>query len=466
MTEERREPILTAAQMRSAEQAAFDGGTDPYSLMEAAGAAAAEIIWRAGHRRDSLVLCGPGNNGGDGFVIARLLRERGVPVRVAALGESRTASAQRARAAWDGPVEDMMTAAPAGQLIDALFGIGLTRGLDDVVAARLAALVDAAVISHAIDLPSGVETDSGALLSAVPPYSTCIALGGWKPAHLLHPAAGRMGRLVLANLGISLPSVMHRLPPPHLAPPGAEAHKYTRGLVVVIGGGMPGASLLASIAAARSGAGSVRRLAPDLPANCPHAIIHRQVARPDAVAAELTDRRIGALLVGPGLGRDEDGRARLHAALEAGHRLVLDADALTLLGEEGARAMPPGAILTPHEGEFQRLFGALSGSKIDRALAAARSCGGVVVYKGADTVIAAPDGRVAVTGGASPWLSTAGTGDVLAGLAAGRLAVTGDPFRAACEAVWLHGDAARRCGPAFIADDLLNALPAAIATPL
>jgi hydroxyethylthiazole kinase-like uncharacterized protein yjeF len=154
-------PILTSAQMRAAEQVAFDAGTDPYALMKRAGAAAAEIIWRAGHRRDTLVLCGPGNNGGDGFVIARHLHERGVPVRVAALGESRTSSARRARAGWDGAVEDVMTAAPAGQVIDALFGIGLTRGLDDAVAARLTALVDAAIISHAIDLPSGVETDSG-----------------------------------------------------------------------------------------------------------------------------------------------------------------------------------------------------------------------------------------------------------------------------------------------------------------
>ena len=162
-----RSPILTAAQMRQAEQAAFRAGTDEYALMEIAGRAAAEIIWRAGHRRDTLVLCGPGNNGGDGFVIARLLKERGVPVRVAALCDSRTASAQRARAGWDGPVEDMMTAAPAAQLVDALFGTGLSRGLEDAVAARLCWLAEDAALTFAVDLPSGVETDSGALLSAL-----------------------------------------------------------------------------------------------------------------------------------------------------------------------------------------------------------------------------------------------------------------------------------------------------------
>ncbi|MEK7342510.1 MAG: NAD(P)H-hydrate dehydratase [Pseudomonadota bacterium] len=459
-------PILTAAQMRDAEQAAFDAGVDPYGLMETAGAAAAEIIWRAGHRRETLVLCGPGNNGGDGYVIARLLRARGVPVRVAALGDARTESARRARAAWGGAIEDFRTVEPATQLVDALFGTGLARGLDADVAARLGELAEAATTTYAIDLPSGAETDGGALLSPVPHYDVCISLGAYKPAHLLHPAAGRIGRLVLADLGIEAVSAVRRLEPPALRAPDADAHKYTRGLVAIIGGGMPGASMLASVAAAHSGAGSVRRFADDMPAAGPYAIINRQVERPDALAEQLTDERIGALLVGPGLGLDAEAQARLAVALAAGHRLVLDADALTLIGRDDALAIPAGAILTPHEGEFARLFGDLPGSKIERALAAARASGAVVVYKGADTVIAAPDGRARVTDSASPWLSTAGTGDVLAGLAAGRLAVTGDPFRAACEAVWLHGEAARRCGAAFIADDLLRALPAAIAARL
>ena len=229
---------------------------------------------------------------------------------------------------------------------------------------------------------------------------------------------------------------------------------------------MAGASLLASEAAARSGAGAVRLLAADGPAGGLHAIIDRHVAQPEALASELDDRRIAALLVGPGLGLGADARARLEAALESGHPMVIDADALTLLAEEHMPSIPSGAILTPHEGEFGRMFGQLSGSKIDRGRAAANSSGAIIVYKGADSVVAAPDGRVAVAVGASSWLSTAGTGDVLAGLAAGRLAVTGDPFRAACQAVWLHGDAARRCRPAFVADDLLDALPAAIAARL
>ena len=459
-------PVLTAAQMRSAEQAAFDGGIDPYALMERAGAGAAEIVWRAGHGRDTLILCGPGNNGGDGFVIARLLRQRGVPVRIAGLAESRTDSARRARAAWGGPVEDIMTATPATQIVDALFGTGLARGLDAPVAERLRALVEGASFSHAIDLPSGVDTDSGALLSTVPRYNGCIALGAFKPAHLLYPAADRSGRLTLVDLDIPLPSTVGRLSPPRLERPGFDAHKYNRGLVVVIGGSMAGASHLAATAAAHSGAGAVRLLAPGGGMAVPHAIIQRHVGRPEALPDELADDRIGALLVGPGLGLDRDARARLAAALGAGRPMVLDADALGWLAQDRQAIVPPGSILTPHEGEFRRLFGDGEGSKIDRALEAARRVGSVVVYKGPDTVIAGPDGRAMVASGGSAWLSTAGTGDILAGLAAGRLAVRGDPFRAACEAVWLHGEAARRCGAAFVADDLLRALPAAIAARL
>jgi hydroxyethylthiazole kinase-like uncharacterized protein yjeF len=458
--------ILTAAAMRAAERAAIDAGVPEYDLMERAGAAAAEIIWRAGHRRETLVLCGPGNNGGDGFVIARLLSARGVPVRVAATGESRTESAMQARARWAGSVEAIADARPAPQLVDALFGTGLTRGLEAGLAGQLAALVKRATISHAIDLPSGVETDGGALLSDVPRFGVCIALGALKPAHCLYPAASRFDRLVLADIGIKVEGDVHRLAAPKLAAPGHEAHKYSRGLVAVMGGAMPGASLLAARAAAHAGAGMVRRIAPDGLRQGPDSIVTVRAEEADALSEALADPRVAALLAGPGLGRDGDARARLAAALASGHRLVLDADAITLLARDGPGAIPKDSILTPHEGEFVRLFGDLPGSKIDRALAAARRARSVVIHKGADTVIAAPDGRAAVASGGSPWLSTAGTGDVLAGLVAGRLAVTGDPFRAAGEAVWLHGAAARRAGAAFIADDLIARIVPALSSRL
>jgi hydroxyethylthiazole kinase-like uncharacterized protein yjeF len=319
----------------------------------------------------------------------------------------------------------------------------------------LGALTRAASYSYAIDLPSGVETDSGALLSDMLVFDLCIALGTYKPAHLLHPAAGRARRLVSADIGIDAGDARVRtLEPPDMAVPPSDAHKYTRGLIAVVEGAMPGAAMLAAGAAARSGAGYVKLVGSGRRGRIPLSIVQT----PDESA--LTDRRVAAMLVGPGLGR---GAGRAEEALAHGHPAVVDADALIGLD---LSLLPDRAILTPHEGEFRSLFGDLPGSKIDRALAAAARAGAVVIYKGPDTVIAAPDGHCAVSGHGSSWLSTAGTGDVLAGICAARLGVTGDPFRAACEGVWLHGDAARRAGAAFVADDLIERLGDAIAARL
>ncbi len=458
--------ILTAAAMRAAERAVIDAGVPEYALMERAGAAAADIIWRAGHRRETLLLCGPGNNGGDGYVIARLLAARGVPVRVASSGEPRTESAARARSSWTGPVEGIADARPAPQLVDALFGTGLTRALDPALAARFGELAGVATLSHAIDLPSGVDSDSGAILSDVPRLGLCIALGAYKPAHALFPAAERFDRLVLADIGIAGEGPVHRLAPPVFATPGSDAHKYSRGLVGVVGGAMAGAARLAARSAAHGGAGMVRHIVAEDATGGPDAIVTVRAKSLDALAAALTDDRLAALLCGPGLGLDAAARTRLDKVIAAGRPLVLDADALTLLAADGPASVPEGSVLTPHEGEFLRLFGDLPGSKIDRALAAARLARSVIVHKGADTIIASPDGRAAVAPRGSAWLSTAGTGDVLAGLVAARLAVTGDPFRAACEAAWLHGAAARRAGAAFIADDLIARLAPVLASRL
>jgi hydroxyethylthiazole kinase-like uncharacterized protein yjeF len=454
--------VLPVAAIRAAEQALFDAGTDPYALMERAAAGAADWIWRFGGPRETLVLCGPGNNGGDGFVIARLLRARGVPVRVAALGESRTDSNHRARADWNGPVERFGEAAPAPQVVDALFGIGVTRGLDPEVAEQLAALaVGAQLVS--IDVPSGVDSDSGALLSQVPRHDLCIALGAWKPAHLLAPAGLLAARSVCVDIGLDLADAQwRRVERPRLAPPERDSHKYKRGLVAVVAGAMPGAAALAADAAAHGGAGYVRLAGDGPPGGLPHAVVR--------AGAFEDDPRIAALLIGPGLGRSADAVALLARLLPAQpdqeRGLVVDADGLLALRDIGFDLLPPNAILTPHDGEFTALFGTRTGSKIDRTAAAARASGAVVVHKGPDTVIAAPDGRARIASGQTSWLSTAGTGDVLAGLCAARLAVTRDPFAAACEAVWLHGEAARRAGAAFVADDLVPRIPAAIAACL
>ena len=450
--------ILSVAQMRAAEQALFDAGTDPYALMLRAGEGAADLIWRAGVKRDTLVLCGPGNNGGDGYVVARRLREQGVPVRVAALGEPMTESAKRARADWGGPVEDVMKAVPGAQLVDALFGIGLTRGLEGALADRLSELVEAAGHSYAIDVPSGIDSDKAIGLSAVPRFTHCLALGAWKPAHALMPARGFAEQHLLIDIGVAPPAgAASILSIPRLEAPAADAHKYTRGLVAVVAGEMPGAAALCAEAAARGGAGYVRLLTNDYATPISHAIVR---------SASLDFQQAKAVLVGPGLGRTDEAAERLALALNAGTPVVADADALHHLAEKGGRTFPAPAVLTPHEGEFARLFGELPGNKIDRTRRAAERSGSIIVHKGPDTVIAAPDGRCTVAAPASPWLSTAGTGDVLAGLCAARLAVTGDPFRAACEAVWLHGEAARRSGAAFIADDLVRNIPAAYASAL
>lgn len=463
-------PILTAAQMREAEQRLFATGIPEYDVMERAGAACAEYIWRIGGHRSTLILCGPGNNGGDGFVIARILKEHGVPVRVAALGESSTPSSRKAREAWGGPVEDIFTAKPALQLVDALFGTGLTRGLDKKLAARLAELTGKARHSFAIDLPSGMDSDTGTCLSSVPHFDLCITLGSYKPSHFLQPGAGHFGQFVCADIGIdALGGALHLLPKPRLFAPTAASHKYNRGLVAVVGGFMPGASILAAEAAACSGAGYVKYLGKASGYVSTHAIVQTHAPDHYAVRDILADARIAAVLIGPGLGRDEEAWTRLDSALNSGHPLVLDADALILLADRGRdrlKDLSHRAILTPHEGEFTRLFGKLKGSKIDRARQAAAKSNSVVIYKGADTVIAAPDGQAWIAPPSSPWLSTAGTGDVLAGVCAAQLAVTRDSVEAARNAAWLHAESARRAGPAFVADDLMTHIPATLAACL
>jgi hydroxyethylthiazole kinase-like uncharacterized protein yjeF len=451
--------LLTAAEMRAAERNAIDAGTPVETLMERAGAGATEAIWRFAGPLRTLILCGPGNNGGDGYVIARLLRDRGAAVEVAALGEPRGDAAAAARARWDGPVLALSEAKPAPLLIDALFGTGLKQGLDEAVARRLMSLAEGARIRIAVDLPSGVATDDGHILSPVPAYDLTVAFGALKPSHLLQPAAVHMGRLVVADIGIAAESRLHLAGRPRLAPPRPDDHKYSRGYVAVLAGEMPGANALTASAAARAGAGYVRLIGGTHVAGMAHAIVQGAGDR----AALLNDPRIGAVAVGPGLGRGEEARRLLEDALALDRPLVLDADALWLLpGLDALRQARHVPVLTPHAGEFARLFGNLSGSKIDRTRQAAERAGAIVLYKGSDTVVAAPDGRAAIAAPAPAWLASAGTGDVLTGIVAAMRARGLDPFEAACAAAWLHARAAQLAGPGLIADDLLGTLPAAV----
>jgi hydroxyethylthiazole kinase-like uncharacterized protein yjeF len=440
-------PILTNQQMRDAEQAAIDAGTPVGVLMERAGEALAHAVVRYTRPRETLVLCGPGNNGGDGYVAARHLKELGADVRVASLGEPTSEAGVAARQRWDGSVERLEDAAASPVLVDCLFGTGLSRGLGPDVSARLAALASDARRVIACDLPSGVETNSGAILSPIPHYGMTVTLGALKPAHRLMPSSERMGRVVLADIGIEAATEWHEIAPPVLPEVAADAHKYSRGLVHLLAGEMPGAITLSAIAAARCGAGYVRLTASKSIEGLPHAIVQ--------AGGSLADERIGCIVVGPGMG---DLPQVLTLALTSHAPKVIDADALRHVGDP-TRLHGQDAILTPHHGEFEALFGMLEGSKVERAAEAARLAQAVVVYKGADTIVAAPDGRVGFAPPAPAWLASAGTGDVLAGMIAAFRARGMGAFEAACAGVWWHGRAAEAAGPAMIADDLVAAIP-------
>ncbi|MGN6622276.1 MAG: NAD(P)H-hydrate dehydratase [Sphingomonas sp.] len=454
------QPILTAAAMRAAEERAIAAGITVDGLMDRAGKGVAAAVQRLASGAPVLVLCGPGNNGGDGYVAAAALAAAGLDVRVAATGAPTSEAAARARDRWSGSIEPLASAEPAAILVDALFGTGLSRPLEGPHEQKLGFLAEAARLSISVDLPSGVTTDDGRALGAIPTFDLTLALGALKPAHLLQPAARYCGEVRLIDIGIDANSDVQVIDKPTLRSPGPDAHKYTRGMVAIVAGAMPGATMLASIAAMRAGAGYVALLGGEGHGG-PHALVHKPF---DDEA--LSDSRIGALLIGPGLGRSGDAAVKLDRALATDHPLVIDGDALYLVKnrlDALARRHAP-AILTPHAGEFDSLFGKDDASKLVRAQAAASAAGATVVFKGADTVIAAPDGRVRIAPDGSDWLSTAGTGDVLAGAIAAMLSAGLAPLEAASAGVWLHGEAARRLGPAFIADDLANAMTAARAS--
>ena len=420
-------PILTAAQMRTAEQ-----GHDVETLMERAGAALAEAAWQFAGPIETLILCGPGNNGGDGRVAARHLETRGMTVRIATL-------------------DTLADAQAAPMLIDCLFGTGLSRPLEDAVSKKLLALVEASQVAIACDLPSGVSADDGALLSPVGSYDLTVTFGALKPAHHMMPAARTMGRIVLADIGIDATSDWHEIAKPTLPPLDPAGNKFTRGMVHCLAGQMPGAIALAASAAARAGAGYVRVSTSRSIDGLPSAVVQTDTA-------EINDPRVGAILVGPGLG---DIPPVLTLALTVPRPVVIDADAIALVGEP-ERLKGHDAILTPHDGEFVKLFGELIGSKADRALESARRSGAVVVYKGPDTLVASPDGRLGFAPPAPAWLASAGTGDALAGIIAAVRARGMPSFEAACAAVWIHGRAAEIAGPTMSADDLVAAIPLAL----
>jgi len=488
----RHHALLSPREMGEADRLTIAGGTPGIVLMETAGRAVADAVARRWSRRPALVLCGPGNNGGDGFVTARILAERGWPVRLALLGERAALKGDAAAASgrWAGPVEALAENVLEGAalVVDALFGAGLARPIDGMAGAVIAALDTRRIPVVAVDVPSGVDGASGEVRGCAPLASLTVTFFRKKPGHLLLPGRLHCGETLVAPIGIPA-AVLDRVRPDvaanhpswwqHAYPwPGPMSHKYTRGHALIAGGGvMTGAARLAARAAARAGAGLVTVAAPDAVLPIYAAALMGVIVQPasgiDAFVGLLADPRCNAALIGPGAGIGPETREKALAILAAGKRAVLDADALTVFADNPAAlfsairsAKTPTPVLTPHEGEFARLFGAADGelsNKLDRARRAARTSGAVVLLKGSDTVIAAPDGRAAINEGAPSELATAGSGDILAGIVLGLLVQGMPAFEAAAAAVWLHADAARRIGPGLVAEDLVEAIPAALA---
>lgn len=510
--------LLNNGQMLAADAAAVAAGIDSLVLMEEAGTAVADkvadLALSAGRRSARIrVACGPGNNGGDGFVVARLLAQRGFDVRLALLGSSPAlkGDALAMRQRWQGQVEPLEASFfhQAEIIVDALFGAGLSRPLAGEAAAAVAAINAARAGGSArvvsVDVPSGLNGSTGEAQGPVVEADETVTFFRLKPAHMLFPGRRLCGRIALAP--ISIPErVLAEIRPDTFANdpalwrrsfpgPDLEAHKYARGHTVVVSGGpeSTGAARLGARAALRVGAGLVTLIgsAAATAINAVHstAVMTRIASGADGIAEFLSDTRLNAVLIGPGAGADEATARNVLAVLASKAAVVLDADALTAFAESpsetvrrrsasmgfvphsasvretpaslfaaiAARAKP--VVLTPHEGEFRRLFGTQPADKLTRARAAARSSGAIVILKGPDTVIAAPDGRAAINSNAPHWLATAGSGDVLAGFVAGLLAQHMPAFEAACAAVWLHGEAARHFGRGLIAEDLPEVLP-------
>lgn len=475
--------LLTCAEMAQADHFAVESGVTVERLMEAAGTAVADEVARRFPNGRVVVLCGPGNNGGDGYVAARLLRVQGRDVRVAALGDrdALTGDARRNAERWTGAVEVLSPTALDGAavVVDGLFGAGLTRMLSGAALETVAAINARRLPCIAIDVPSGVSGDSGAVLGDAPDCVASVTFFRRKPGHLLFPGRAKCGDIVVADIGIPVVALDHIEPScfangPSLwrarfPRPRRDGHKYTRGHALIFGGAVAtGAARLAARGALRAGAGLVTvgcdRSVAAIHAADTAAVIVRPFTPGSEWSDLLADPRRNAVLIGPGAGVDESTRAHVLAALGTGRACVLDADALTAFQDQPPAlfaAIRGKTVLTPHEGEFARLFKA-SGSKLARARLAAQQSGAVVLLKGADTVIAAPDGRAVINANAPPWLATGGSGDVLAGFIVALLAQGMDAFDAACAAAWLHGEAAGAFGLGLIADDLPDALPAVL----
>lgn len=483
--------LLSNAEMAEADRLTIAAGRSGAALMENAGRAVADCAARHPLGTRFVVVAGPGNNGGDGFVAARILAERGYPVRMLLIGDVVTLKGDAAEAAkrWIGQTDAATPDGLAGGqvIVDALFGAGLDRPVEGIAKAMIDAINAAGLPTIAVDLASGVNGTTGAVMGTAVNATESVTFFRRKPGHVLLPGRIHCGKVRVADIGIdarALAAIKPRTCANHpslwrgaFPVPRINAHKYARGHAVVVSGGIAttGAARLAARGALRAGAGLATIASPHgalmVNAATNLAVMVRPVDGAAALSAFLADRRLNVVVLGPGGGVGATMRDMVFAALAGGRAVVLDADALTSFADDptalfaaiGARGNAP-TVLTPHDGEFTRLFKSISvvadnSSKLDRARAAASCSGATVVLKGADTVVAHPDGRAAINENAPPWLATAGAGDVLAGFAAGLLAQGMPAFEAAAAAVWLHAEAANEFGPGLISEDLPEALP-------
>lgn len=482
--------LLTTAEMGEADRLAVARGTPGATLMDNAGRAVADRVSAIVQGRPVTVVAGPGNNGGDGFVAARVLSERGHRVRLLLVGDRSKLKGDAAGAAklWLGPVE---AASPEGLgepgvIVDALFGAGLDRPVESLPRAMIEAMNASGAPVVAVDLPSGINGTSGQVMGVAVKATCSVTFFRLKPGHVLLPGRLHCGALEVSDIGIP-ESVLADIKPrtflnrPALwrdafPVPRPEGHKYGRGHAVVVSGGLSfsGAARLAARGALRAGAGLATLASPRealaVNAAASLAVMVRAVDGAEELTAFLADKRHNVVVLGPGGGVGAPMRALVLAALTSEAAVILDADALTSFADDpaelfsaiGKRAGRP-AILTPHDGEFNRIFKEINENskviaKLEKARAAARLSGAVVLLKGADTVVAAPDGRASIADNAPPYLATAGAGDVLAGMIAGLVAQHMPAFEAASAAVWLHGEAAAVFGPGLISEDLPEAL--------
>ena len=479
---ESRTALLSTAQMGEADRLTIAGGIPGARLMQNAGDAVVREILRRWPAGPVAVLCGPGNNGGDGFVVACALAARGWPVRLALLGrrEALAGDARIHAERWTGRIEALTPQVLEGAalIVDALFGAGLNRPLEPAVAGFLAAVATRQLAVIAIDVPSGVHGDTGESHGAIAADCT-VTFVRKKPGHLLLPGRALCGEVIVADIGTPAPvlggiaatawendPVLWRERLPRLA---AAGNKYSRGHALLYGGyPMTGAARMAARAAARAGAGLTSLAVPEAAfavyATAMTSIMVHPLAHPGDLERLLADRRYSALLIGPGAGVCDATRQAALAMLATGRAVVLDADAMSVFqGEpEALRSAIRGpCVLTPHAGEFARLFDP-GGDKLTRARRAAQSSGAIIVLKGADTVIVEPGGRAIINSNAPPTLATAGAGDVLGGIVLGLLSQGMEAFAAAAAAVWLHGAAAAEFGPGLLAEDLPDLLPAVL----